>query len=131
MGEKAESRYSVTWNTEQLKSGTNMLILFRVCEHSLTLLSTGRISLDVLDLETFIKVIEEGKKCYKNMIFFITNLTKEMIQEITKLLEVKHLGQNKYMFIIPLVRKDKYKVYSLIPHKLKIKDEELTIAEIL
>ena len=126
VGETAESRFSVTWNAEQLKdAATNMLILFKICDNSLTLLRNGDISSDLLDLETFIKVVKEGEKFYTDMKFPISNLTKEVIPDIIKLLKVKHVGHNKYMLVIPLVRKEIYNIYSLIPHPLRIKKNKI------
>ena len=126
-----ESKYSVTWNVEQIKiASSNILILLKVADNTLTLLRSGYLNSDLLDLETFSRVIEEGKNVFSEMVFPIKHLSRENIPDIVKLLEIKHIGANKFVMIIPLVRNTEYKIFSLIPNPIRFPEDNTFIIEI-
>ena len=131
LNRKVESKTSIIWNLGELKqAAVSLLILFKIADNSLTLLRSGHLNGDLLSLETFREVLTEGKKHYKNLEFPIDNIHKNNTSEIISLLSIKHFGGNKFVMVIPLVNKDKYKIYSLIPHPIKLNSGTLMIAEL-
>ena len=128
---EAESKYTILWNVEQLtQAATNLLILFKVADNSISLLRSGMINADLLNLETIKHVIAEGTKFYENLEFPIREVTSEHITEITSLVEIKHLGGNEFVFTIPLVHKKPYTAYALTPQPIRLKGGKLMVAEI-
>lgn len=130
LNKRTQSTYTVQWNLDQLKqAATNLLILFRIADNSVTLLRSGYLNADLLNLETFAKVIQEGKKFYSGMEFPV-KVTRENIPEILSLLKIEHLTQNRFIIIIPLVEMSEYRVYTLVPHPIKLSSGSIMIAEI-
>ena len=128
--QQAHSAYTIMWNMEQLKqAATNLLLLFKVADNSLTLLRSGFLNSDLLNLYTFKRVIAEGTQVYKDLEFPILNLSRGNIPKIISLIKIQHLMKNKFIMKIPLVQKADYKIYSLIPHPIKLQSGSIMIAE--
>ena len=87
--QQAHSSYTIMWNLEQLKqASTNLLLLLKVADNSLTLLRSGFLNSDLLNLYTFKKVIAEGTQVYKDLEFPIIHLTRQNIPRIIPLLKI-------------------------------------------
>ena len=131
LNERTQSTFTIQWNLEQLKQAAiNLLILFRISDNSITLLRSGYINADLLNLETFRRVIVEGTSHYKTMKFPISEITREHIPEIISLIKIQHIEQNKFIMLIPLVLDVEYETYSLLPHPIKLSTGAIMIAEI-
>ena len=131
LNQRTQSTFTIQWNLEQLKqAANNLLILFRVCDNTVTLLRSGHLNADLLNLETFKRVIAEGTNYYNNMEFPVKELTRENIPEIISLIQIQHVEQNKFIMIIPLVVNVEYKAYSLLPHPIKLSTGVIMIAEV-
>ena len=130
--EEAEARRMVLWNLEHIsRSATNSLILFQMCEQSIVLLREGIINPDLIEIETFRKIIIEGEEQFPTLEFPIQSISNYNLPSIVKLLEVQDLGRNKFVVIVPLTNKPLYNIYSLIPHPVKLESSDtLMIPEI-
>ena len=125
---ESETKYTITFNNEQLKqAATDTLTLLKITDNALTLLRAGYINSDLLDLETLKHVISEGSKFFKHVEFPIKTSDKSKIHEITSLLEVKHVDNNNFIIIVPLVQKESFTVTSLIPHTVQLTTGTLMI----
>ena len=126
----AATKYTVTWHAEQLKqAASNLLIMFRVSENSLTLLRAGHINTNLLDMRTLKFVLAEGEKLYKNFEFPIKKLTKNNLKDILPLVKVNQVGRTNFLALIPLVHKNIYEGYTLVPHPITVKNGTLLMAE--
>ena len=130
--QESELKTILLWNIEQIKLAlTNQLIVLKISQNTVSLLRAGIINTDVVDIKSIRAVIKEGTTFYKDqdLTFPIKNISKEKIATVLSLIEIRPIGANKFIAIIPLVYKMKYKIYSLIPHPVKI-EKTLMIAEV-
>ena len=114
-------------------TSNNYINLLKIRQNRLTMLRNGIISSEIINIDQFKKVIGEGQKSLKNLVFPIT-ISKQTIPYIAKLMEIKEIITNKFIAIIPMVTKTKYKINSIIPLPIKISDTnfmKITIRNIL
>ena len=118
------------WNFGQLiETSTNTLHSFRLSEIIISLLETGLINSDLIDVETLRKIVKEGLQTFTELEFPL-EISRITLPEIIKLLKVQKIAHNNFIISIPLVRKDFYTLYTIIPHPINIESETLAVADI-
>lgn len=115
----------ILWNLDQISETLiNIRLSFRISEMVITMLESGIINPDLIKVETFQKIIEEGLKTFPQLEFPI-DINRHYMQDILKLVEVKKAGHNKFLMITPLFSKTKYNIYNMVPHPISIRTETL------
>ena len=86
-----ENRYLLVWHLSQIKEASELiLILFKLAEISLSWLREGISSSEVVNIETFKAIKDEGKKNHPDMRFPISEISKNTIAEIVEVLEIQN-----------------------------------------
>ena len=88
------------------------------------------INSELLNLQSFKNVIVEGEKHFPHLEFPIRNITRGNLNDILTIIELKMVDTNKYMLVIPLITKNTYDIFQLIPLPVSIQPHELMIADI-
>ena len=126
-----EKRATIMWNLDHINEATsNLYILFKLTEVTRTLLRSGILNPELLSIATLKEVIEEGKNYYPNHEFPITKISRKNMPQIIKLLSIQTLGNNHFVALFPLVQKEPYLMYDLIPHPVKLRTTNFMIADI-
>jgi len=119
--------YAIEWNIDQLlESITTIRDTFKFGELTITLLNQGVINADLIDLKSFKKIIAEGLKAFPEMEFPLET-TRYQLNHIIKILKIQRVGHLKFMMIIPLTKKNRYTISSLIPHPVKLDKHHLVL----
>jgi len=125
-----EQRQTIMFNLSQLKiAGENTMLLLKITDNTLTLLKASLINSELFDLESFKKVIFEGERHFPQLQFPIRNITRQVLQDIQSLIEIKSVGLNNFLMIIPLVEKYSYNIFQFIPLPVTLPPKELMIAD--
>ena len=128
--EKSNIHYALLWNFDQLiTNAINAKTTFQLGELSLTLLNHGVINADLLDLNSFKKIIAEGLKLFPHSEFPV-EINRYNLNAIVSLLNVQKVSRLQYLMVIPLVHKRRYKIYSIIPHPVQLSQNHLVIPEV-
>ena len=128
--EKADIHYAIQWNLDQLVASiTNVRNTFKFGELTVTLLKKGIINAELIDLNSFQKIITEGRKSFPELDFPL-DITRYQLKHIIKILKIQNIGHLKFMMIIPLTRKQEYRVFNLIPHPVKLGPSDLVLPEL-
>ena len=77
-------------------------------------------------MKSFKKIIAEGLKAFPEMEFPLET-TRYQLNHIIKILKIQRVGHLKFMMIIPLTRRDRYTISSLIPHPVKLDQHHLVL----
>ena len=93
------------------------------------MLKKGIINAELIDLKSFQKIITEGRKSFPKLDFPL-DITRYQLKHIIKILKIQNIGHLKFMMIIPLTRKQKYQVFTLIPHPVKLGPTDLVLPEV-
>lgn len=118
------------WNIEQLiETSIDTYHSFRLGEIIITMLESGILNADLIEITTFKNIITEGLTFFTNLKFPV-EISKHTLPDIIKILEIRKIGHNNFIMVIPLVNKDLYKTYSLIPHPVNVESKTLVIAEL-
>lgn len=125
----ATLHYAILWNLEQLASSTiETMSAFKAGELTLTLLTQGILDAELIDLTSFKKIISEGLKSFPELEFPL-EITRYDLVHLVKIIKVQRVDHLKFMMVIPLTRKQKYRVFSLIPHPVRIGPTNLVLPE--
>lgn len=126
----AEMKAITLWNFEQLKqTAIGSLLILKITENSLTLLRSGTLNTDLIDLATLQAAISEGLKFFADLEFPIPQVSRETLGDILSLIDIQYLGPKHYVAILPLTSKVTYKISTLVPHPVQVNAENLMIAE--
>ena len=80
-----ESKYSLTWNIEQIKgASTTILVLLKVADNTLTLQRPDYLNSNLLDLLTFKRVVEQERKFYSEIVYPFMHLSKKIFRTISE-----------------------------------------------
>ena len=122
--------YAISWNFEQLITSTNNVKNeFRTGELSTTLLERGIMNPELLNLKSINKTLTEGIQLFPSLEFPV-EINRYNVPHIVKLLKIQRISHLKFVVIIPLTHKIKYRVYSLIPHLVRLDDSALVVPEL-
>ena len=126
----AEIRKIVEWQLNQvIDAAITAQNIFRLGETSITMLRAGILNLDLIELETFKKVIQEGTKVFPDLEFPIGKISKENLPDIVKIIRIENIGGNKFVAVIPLVKQIGFDTYELIPLPVRVHHKMIMIAE--
>lgn len=118
---------ALLWNLDKLaENAMHLLILFKLQKSTITLLEAGIINPDLLDISAVKNIISEGITKFNNLEFPVP-VNRDNMKDIFKLATVEKISQNNFVMLIPLFRKEKFHIYTLTPHPLRIKNSELVI----
>ena len=98
----------------------NYINLFKIRQNRLTMMKNGIINSEIINIDQFKKVIYEGENSLKNLIFPIREISRKTIPNIAKIIEIKEVLTNKFIAIIPLVRKQRYEINTIIPLPIQL-----------
>ena len=130
MRSKQDAFQGMLWNLDQLvNNAENIKLSFRLGEITLTMLEAGFINPDLIQVKTFNKIVSEGLKAFPNLQFPL-KISKTNMPYILKLTEIKKIGHNTFVMITPLVNKQRFQIYNLIPHPVSVKSRTLVLPEI-
>ena len=126
-----EVQNMMLWNIEKLAiSASNYLLMFRIQQNQLTLLRSGKMNANLLSLSSLRDVLEEGTEIFRNSIFPISKISRANLPYILELVEIQTVGPRNFVMLIPLVTKEKYNIYLVIPHPLRISSDTLMVADV-
>ena len=126
-----EERQMIVWNLGQLKhAGISTVLMLKITDNTLTLLKAGYINSELLDLKSFKEVINEGENYFPNLQFPVRNLTRRGLNDIQSLIEVKSVGINHFIMVIPLTYKQNFDIFRLVPLPIRLQPKELMIASL-
>ena len=118
------------WSLDELSNSiTELTNSFKLSEITITLLDDGILNPDLVDMNSFRHIIEEGRNHFPDYNFAI-NITRINLIHIVKILKVQRVGHLKYLMVIPLTQIAKYKVYTLIAHPVNLDDTTLVLPKI-
>ena len=116
----------INFNLNYLETTTNdYLKLLKIKENKLTLLRNGYLNPEMLDIKQLESAIKQGETALKNLKFPIEEISKRTIHNIIKIIEIKEIKTNRFVAIIPLVTKAKYKINTLIPLPIQLSKNKL------
>ena len=101
-------------------TSNNYINLLKIKQNKLTLLRNGLINPEIININQFKKVIEEGENSFNNLIFPIQEISKRTILNIIKLIEIREVKTNEFIAIIPLVRNQRYEINTILPLPIQI-----------
>ena len=128
--EMLDIHYAISWNFEQLiTSTTNVKNEFRTGELTTTLLERGIMNPELLNLNSLNKTVTEGIQLFPSLEFPV-EINRYNVPHIVKLLKIQRISHHKFVVIIPLTHKAKYRVYSLIPHPVRLDETSLVVPEL-
>ncbi len=131
INEEWQQRSVILWNIESIKNAAeNTLILLKVAQNTIGLLRNNRVNPDLLNVEDIKEIIKEGKLLYPDLEFPIPDIDRNSMEHILNLININSLGNNHFIATLPLVRKLKFEIYSVIPHPIKLQNDEIMIAEV-
>lgn len=126
----AEIQQAILWNCEQLvTSTTDIMNAFKFGELTVTLLTKGILDAELIDLKSFKKIIVEGLKSFPKLEFPL-EVSRYQLIHLVKIIKVQRVDHLKFLMVIPLTRKREYKVFSLIPHPVKLDDTVLALPKL-
>ena len=121
---------AILWNLDQLAAGVkDIKLTFKLGELMVTLLEKGIMNLDLLDLQSFEKIIAEGLKSFPNLEFPI-KIDRFKLPHLVKMIKIEKVGRLKFLMVIPLTHKVHYETYTLIPHPITLEHTSLVIPEV-
>jgi len=130
VSERAETLNTLLWNIDQIiDSYSELFQSFRIGKLIVTLLESGIITPDLIDIYTFNKIIHEGLSAFPDLTFPI-NITKYTLPDVIKILHIEKVSHNNFLMMIPLTHKEVYQIYNVIPHPINIETKALVIAEL-
>ena len=99
--ELSDLHLAIEWNFDRLLAHmTDIKVHFRASEVSLTLLDEGIINPELIDINSFKKIILEGQGAFPTLDFPIEiNLIN--LPRIVKTLKVQKIGHMNYIMVIP------------------------------
>ena len=128
--EKQDVHLAILWNLDQIISLNNEIRnTFRLSELILTLLNQGILNPELIQLKSLKAIINEGLKLFPTLRFPL-EVNRYQLEHIVKVLKVQRIGRLKYVMSIPLMEVQKYEVFTLISHPIKISSSELAIPKI-
>ena len=103
-------------------TSNNYINLLKIRQNQLTMLRNGFINSEIININQFKKVIFEGENSLKNLVFPIRHISKKTISNIVRIIEIKEVMTNKFIAIIPMVRKIRYQINSILPMPIKLSE---------
>ena len=128
--EESQKINAYLWNLDQLaENAMNLLILFKLEKQSITLLEAGIINPELVDTTTVQNIIAEGITKFDDVEFPFPINTNSM-KDILKLIVVEKISVNNFIILIPLFKKTEFRIYTLTPHPLRIKNSKLVLPKL-
>jgi hypothetical protein len=125
-----ETFHTIVWNLDQLiNNAVNIRTTFKLGEITISLLESNILNHDLLNPKSLQKIIDEGLKFYPDLEFPL-RISKYTVPDIIKLIDIQKIGQNNFIMLIPLVRKNAYNVHSITPHPVLMRSQTLILADI-
>ena len=126
----SDIHYAIQWNLDQLVA-VNLEIqnTFRLGELTLTLLDSGILNPDLINLNSLKAIIREGLELFPHLSFPV-DISRFHLHYIVKILKVQRVGRMQFVMIIPLTGTQNYEVFTIIPHPIKISEHDLAIPKI-
>ena len=118
---------AILWNLDQLVA--NLIYVkntFKFAELTTSLLEEKILNAELIDLKSFSRTVEEGKKIFPKLKFPV-KIDRYHLQDITKLVKVQRMGHLQFLMIIPLVHAQNYTVTEIVPHPIKIGESFLAL----
>ena len=128
--ETADLHYAILWNLDQLVSSiTNIMNSFKFGELAITLLNKGILNAELIELQSFERIIVEGRKSFPQLDFPLS-IGRYELPHIVKILKVQRIAHLKFLMVIPLTSKQEYEVFSIIPHPVKLGPNALVLPDL-
>ena len=128
--EEWQRRSIALWNLETIKNALeNTLILLKIAQNTLSLLRNNRVNPDLINIADIKAIISEGELLYPELEFPVPEINRNTMEIILDIINIKTLGNNHFIATIPLIRKRRFSIYSVIPHPMKLANGEIVIAE--
>ena len=119
----------IVWNLESIRNlAMNKKIKFNLVENTITLLRANIMNIELLDTTTLKYIVSEGINHFPNLMFPL-EIIDENLSQIAKLIEIKDVGKGNFAAVIPLVTKNKFEIYDLLPLPVEINANLVMIAE--
>ena len=127
---KRDIHYAINWNLEQLISSThNIRSTFKWGDLTATLLNRGILNAELINLNSLRKIIDEGRKSFPDLDFPLAVERYQLIH-IINIIKIQRIAHHKYVMILPLVSKQKYKAFSLVPLPVQLGQNSLVLPEL-
>ena len=121
---------ALLWNYDQIITLNNELThTFEMAEMTLTLLDNHILNPELIQLDSLKAIIEEGLKLFPNLVFPLT-INRYWLHTIAQIIRVEKLGGMKYVMIIPLTHDQRYDIFTLVPHPIKIDNKTLALPRV-
>ena len=125
VGYKKEVYDGIMFNLDQISEEvSNMEFTFQFSELVITMLESGIINPDLIEVRTFQQIISEGIATFTNLEFPMV-INQYTMNDALKLIEVKKVGHNQFVMVTPLFHATNYIIYDMIAHPIAIKSERL------
>ena len=96
---KTDLHYAIQWNLDQLLSlNAEILNSFKLAELTLTLLDKGILNADLIELDSFKLIVEEGLKLFPELRFPL-EINRTNLRHIVRILKVQRVGKKKFVMV--------------------------------
>ena len=121
---------AILWNLDQLNDNTaERLTTFKFSELTITLLESGTLNAELINIQSIDKIVSEGLKSFPQLEFPL-NIHRYQLSHIVKILKIQRIARHKFLMIIPLTHRTQYSVFSLIPHPVQLDSNTLALPEL-